>query len=98
LVDKVKAVMVREQTPATGCVATHGLTLAQAAALRLHTPWPLKVLDVPSDDIRCDLLIATPQAMMFWTPEHEQIWKSVQTLRRPSDNNEEIVILKRRSH
>lgn len=102
LMAKVRAVvsqtvLAHDVTP---CVATQGLTLAQAAALRLHTDWALRELDGPrhADALLCGWLVSTPEAVVFWAPEQIKDWHAIQTLRRPSDNNEELVIFKRNVH
>lgn len=95
LMAKVQAV-VAQQAPQPGdCMAIQGLTLAQAAALRLHTPWTLRPQGDESDNSHCTWLISTPQVTTFWRPDQAKQWQVVQILRRPSDNNEEVVVLKR---
>ena len=98
LVAKVQAAMA-QQAPQTGeCVAIQGLTLAQAAAFRLHTPWTLRGLDDKTTDLPCRWLLSTPETTTFWLPNETKDWRVVQTLRRPSDNNEEVVLLQRQTH
>ena len=99
LMAKVRAVVSPEgqvQEPPS-CVATQGLTLAQAAALRLHTDWTLKVWDGQGrpQAAQCAWLVSTPEAVVFWAPEQFKEWRAIQTLRRPSDNNEELAIFRR---
>lgn len=76
------------------CVASNGLTLAQAAAFRLHTDWHLQIDGEPGA-LACDWLLSRPEIIVFWSAEQTKNWQAMQTLRRPSDNNEEIVLLKR---
>ncbi len=88
LVTKLKTTV-----PSTSCVGTYGLTLAQAAALKLHGTWQLATL---ANSQACQWLISTPQALVFWAPIEAEQWQIVETMRRPSDNNEELVVLHRR--
>jgi 4-amino-4-deoxy-L-arabinose transferase-like glycosyltransferase len=88
LVTKLKATV-----PTTSCVDTYGLTLAQAAALKVHGPWQLAA---PGRGQACQWLISTPQALIFWAPVEADQWEVIETIRRPSDNNEELVVLRRR--
>jgi hypothetical protein len=85
----------------TDCVQVHGLTQGQLAAFQYHGHLRLKPLlpaaghaDDPS--AQCPWLIVDPEAL----PALEgspvlSAWTRVQTVRRPSDDNEDVVLWRR---
>jgi hypothetical protein len=93
LVVKVKS-MIGE----TDCVHYYGLTRAQGTAFEFHgqlTLRPLASKDEASDNAskRCAWLIVDTQALNTLPREMDMsAWVQHATVRRPSDNNEDIVL------
>lgn len=73
------------------CVAVHGLSPAQISAFRFHTPLDLRRL--PAD---CPWLLVDNDAVgSLSRTEAASLWEPVAKVRRPSDNNEDVVIFRR---
>ena len=95
LVSKVRSMM-----GATDCVHYFGLTKAQGAAFQFHGN--LKLLPVltraestASNASQCAWLIVDTQALAAFTQEVDaSAWTQHATVRRPSDNNEDIVLFR----
>ena len=95
LVNKVRSMM-----GATDCVHYFGLTKAQGAAFQFHGN--LKLLPVltraestASNASQCAWLIVDTQALAAFTQEVDAgAWTQHATVRRPSDNNEDIVLFR----
>ena len=95
LVNKVRSMM-----GATDCVHYFGLTKAQGAAFQFHGN--LKLLPVltraestASNASQCAWLIVDTQALAAFTQEVDaSAWTQHATVRRPSDNNEDIVLFR----
>ena len=95
LVNKVGSMM-----GTTDCVHYFGLTKAQGAAFQFHGK--LKLLPVatraekkPSIDSQCSWLIVDTQALATFNKEVDaSTWTQHATVRRPSDNNEDIVLFR----
>ncbi|MFM7025004.1 MAG: hypothetical protein ACKOWC_02945 [Limnohabitans sp.] len=86
LVRKIEAVI----GPAT-CVQATGLSNAQVAALMYHGKMPLRPADLPSAD--CPWLIADSEALPALAERLRHWgWQEVRRLRRPTDDNETLVI------
>ena len=98
LVNKVRSMM-----GATGCVHYYGLTKAQGAAFQFHGD--LKLLPVAtraestvSNASQCAWLIVDTQALEAFNREVDaSAWTQHATVRRPSDNNEDIVLFRAQS-
>lgn len=97
LVVKVKSMMGE-----TDCVHYYGLTRAQGAAFEFHGQLKLRPLtstDASTDNTskRCAWLIVDTQAMQNLPQEIDMnAWVQHATVRRPSDNNEDIVLFRSR--
>ncbi len=95
LVNKVRSMMGE-----TDCVHFFGLTKAQGAAFQFHGN--LKLLPVltraestASNASQCAWLIVDTQALAAFTQEVDAgAWTQHATVRRPSDNNEDIVLFR----
>ena len=95
LVNKVRSMM-----GATDCVHYYGLTKAQGAAFQFHGD--LKLLPVAtraestvSNASQCAWLIVDTQALEAFSKEVDaSAWTQHATVRRPSDNNEDIVLFR----
>jgi hypothetical protein len=95
LVNKVRSMM-----GATDCVHYYGLTKAQGAAFQFHGD--LKLLPVAtraestvSNASQCAWLIVDTQALEAFSKEVDaSAWIQHATVRRPSDNNEDIVLFR----
>lgn len=92
---------VRSLMDDTACVQYHGLTRAQGAAFEFHgklklLPVVTKTEELKSRPIACDWLIVDTQALGTLKKEVDlTAWQLHATVRRPSDNNEDIVLYKR---
>ena len=96
LVVKVRSMMGDVQ-----CVHYYGLTRAQGAAFEYHGK--LKLLPAPTiasgfttKNPECDWLIVDTQAINTLGKDlPNSMWQYQATVRRPSDNNEDIVLYKK---
>ena len=97
LVIKVKSMM-----GATDCVHYYGLTRAQGAAFEFHGQLklvPLNSIHSSSDKVSlsCAWLIVDTQAISTLSKEIDMsAWVQHATVRRPTDNNEDIVLYRNR--
>ena len=97
LVIKVKSMM-----GATDCVHYYGLTRAQGAAFEFHGQLklvPLNAIHSSSDkaSLSCAWLIVDTQAISTLSKEIDMsAWVQHATVRRPTDNNEDIVLYRNR--
>jgi hypothetical protein len=95
LVNKVRSMM-----GATDCVHYFGLTKAQGAAFQFHGQ--LKLIPIAThaekastDASQCAWLIVDTQALALFHKEVDaSAWTQHATVRRPSDNNEDIVLFR----
>ena len=91
---------VRSMMGATDCVHYYGLTKAQGAAFQFHGN--LKLIPVATRTEKnqteaspCPWLIVDTQALTSFTQEIDaSAWTQHATVRRPSDNNEDIVLFR----
>jgi 4-amino-4-deoxy-L-arabinose transferase-like glycosyltransferase len=87
LVGKVVAI-----TGSGVCVQTSGLTIAQASALRYHGHMQLQ--EATSANASCPwLLIGSDAPSTVRERVRQEDWQEVTRIRRPTDNNETLVIL-----
>ena len=92
---------VRDMIGSPHCVHYHGLTRAQGAAFEFHGQFKLQpsnqdVGNLNSQSASCDWLIVDTQAMGTLKQDVDMgPWQYQATVRRPSDNNEDIVLYKR---
>ena len=92
---------VRDLIGTPQCVHYHGLTRAQGAAFEFHGKFKLlpssKVMaNASSQAAPCDWLIVDTQALGTLKQDVDMTtWQYQATVRRPSDNNEDIVLYKR---
>ncbi len=85
---------VEAHIPVGVCVVPNGVSNSQWAALKLHGAWPL--VGLKSDKAQdCTWMVSTSRSIIFWPTGWEKEWVQVQTLARPADDNEDLVILKR---
>jgi hypothetical protein len=95
LVSKVRSMM-----GATDCVHYFGLTKAQGAAFQFHgnlklLPVATRAESTVSNASQCAWLIVDTQALAAFTQEVDaSAWTQHATVRRPSDNNEDIVLFR----
>ena len=95
LVNKVRSMM-----GATDCVHYFGLTKAQGAAFQFHgnlklLPVTTRAQSTVSNASQCAWLIVDTQALAAFTQEVDaSAWTQHATVRRPSDNNEDIVLFR----
>jgi len=95
LVNKVRSMM-----GATDCVHYHGLTKAQGAAFQFHgnlklIPIATRAENKSTDTSQCAWLIVDTQALATFNQEVDaSAWTQHATVRRPSDNNEDIVLFR----
>ena len=95
LVNKVRSMM-----GATDCVHYFGLTKAQGAAFQFHgnlklLPVATRAESTASNASQCAWLIVDTQALAAFTQEVDAgAWTQHATVRRPSDNNEDIVLFR----
>jgi len=95
LVNKVRSMM-----GATDCVHYFGLTKAQGAAFQFHGQ--LKLIPIAThadkastDASHCAWLVVDTQALALFHKEVDaSAWTQHATVRRPSDNNEDIVLFR----
>ncbi len=91
---------VRSMMGETNCVHFFGLTKAQGAAFQFHGN--LKLIPVPSRTEKnftaantCPWLIVDTQALLSFKQEVDaSTWTQHATVRRPTDNNEDIVLFR----
>jgi len=85
---------------ATDCVQYYGLTKAQGAAFEFHGGLKLHAVATPSekssaDSKQCAWLIVDTQALTSFSQEVDaSMWTQHATVRRPTDNNEDIVLFR----
>ena len=95
LVNKVRSMM-----GATDCVHYFGLTKAQGAAFQFHgqlklIPIATRADKASTDASHCAWLVVDTQALaMFHKEVDASAWTQHATVRRPSDNNEDIVLFR----
>jgi hypothetical protein len=95
LVNKVRSMM-----GATDCVHYHGLTKAQGAAFQFHgnlklIPIATRAENKSTDSSQCAWLIVDTQSLATFNQEVDASgWTQHATVRRPSDNNEDIVLFR----
>ena len=95
LVNKVRSMM-----GATDCVHYFGLTKAQGAAFQFHGQLKLIPIATRADKAsteasQCAWLIVDTQALALFHKEVDaSAWTQHATVRRPSDNNEDIVLFR----
>ena len=75
------------------CVNTHALTMSQGAAFGFHGPYRLIPLGTPKT-AACPWLIADHLAVAQQTPPASQ-WRERETIFRPTDDGEAIVVYER---
>jgi len=95
LVNKVRSMM-----GSTDCVQYYGLTKAQGAAFQFHgnlklIPIATRAQKTSSDASACAWLIVDTQALALFNKEVDaSAWTQHATVRRPSDNNEDLVLFR----
>ena len=95
LVNKVRSMM-----GATDCVHYFGLTKAQGAAFQFHgqlklIPIATRADKASTDTSHCAWLVVDTQALALFHKEVDaSAWTQHATVRRPSDNNEDIVLFR----
>jgi hypothetical protein len=91
---------VRSMMGDTECVHYYGLTKAQGAAFEFHGNFKLHPVVRPSNQLstdskQCAWLIVDTQALASLSQEvNVGLWTRHATVRRPSDNNEDIVLFR----
>jgi hypothetical protein len=94
-------VKVRSMMGDTQCVHFYGLTRAQGAAFEFHgqlhlKPLPNTLATTTSQPFECPWLIVDTQSMNALAKEVDlSSWTQHATVRRPTDNNEDIVLFRK---
>jgi hypothetical protein len=94
-------VKVRSMMGDTQCVHFYGLTKAQGAAFEFHgqlhlKPLPNILAQKTTQPSECPWLIVDTQSMNALAKEVDlSSWTQHATVRRPSDNNEDIVLFRK---
>jgi hypothetical protein len=79
---------------AHGCVEVHGLSQAQMAALQYHGSMALRPAGVPAS---CPWMVVDADAVQSASIAVDmRQWRSVATVARPSDSNDDLVLFRRR--
>ena len=100
-VQQIQGIMTQyEAHPApNACLLTYGLDMGQMTAFHYHGGFDIKPLEITTSDhqIACPWLLVDNDLR----PELNQVirlndWTRVRTIRRPSDNNEDVTLYHRR--
>jgi hypothetical protein len=77
-----------------GCVEVHGLSQAQLSALQYHGHMALRPAGVPAS---CPWMVIDADAVQSTSIAVDmRQWRSVATVARPSDSNDDLVLFRRR--
>jgi hypothetical protein len=97
-VSQIQSIMARTSSNAPTCLMAFGLDAGQMTAFRYHGGFEIKVLDGSSSPQHaiCDWLLIDND----FRPGLSQVvklneWKRIQTVRRPSDNDEDVILFHR---
>ena len=100
-VQQIQGVMVKQEAheARTGCLLSYGLDVGQMTAFHYHGGFDIKPIETTSDELQstCPWLLVDNDLR----PELASVvrlheWNRVRTIRRPSDNNEDVTLYHRR--
>jgi hypothetical protein len=99
-VDRVDAIMLQAQPQRPSCLMTYGLNMGQMTAFHFHGGYELEPLDDKTrpQHASCPWLLIDSELR----PELPMVirlneWTRVQTVHRPSDRNEDVILYQRKS-
>lgn len=100
-VQQIQGVMAKQEAheARTGCLLSYGLDVGQMTAFHYHGGFDIKPIETTSDELQstCPWLLVDNDLR----PELASVvrlheWNRVRTIRRPSDNNEDVTLYHRR--
>jgi 4-amino-4-deoxy-L-arabinose transferase-like glycosyltransferase len=86
---------VVETTGTQSCVQIYGLNPGQAAAFSYHGPLKLQLLTPEKQTATCPWLVVTVDAEKKLSSFNMSSWQFVTKVRRPSDDNEDVLLYRR---
>ena len=99
-VQQIQTVMTQQQRPnPSDCLMTYGLDMGQMTAFHYHGGFDIKPLDArhTQQQAACEwLLVDNDLRPELSTVVRLNEWTRVRTIRRPSDNNEDVTLYHRR--
>lgn len=100
-VERVQAIMSQHDTQTPSCMMTYGLNMGQMTAFHYHGGYALEPLDDKSrpQHASCPWLLIDSEMR----PELPLVirlteWQRIQTVRRPSDRDEDVILYHRKVH
>ena len=98
-VQQIKTIMAQHSASAPTCMMSYGLDVGQMTAFHYHGGFDIKPLDSAQapQHAACEWLLVDNDLR----PDLPQVarvneWKRIQTIRRPSDNDEDVTLYRRR--
>ena len=98
-VHQIKTIMAQHSASAPTCMMSYGLDVGQMTAFHYHGGFDIKPLDSAQapQHAACEWLLVDNDLR----PDLPQVarvneWKRIQTIRRPSDNDEDVTLYRRR--
>ena len=98
-VRQIQAIMAKHSTSPPTCMMSYGLDVGQMTAFHYHGGFDIKPLDSAEapQHAACEWLLVDNDLR----PDLPQVarvneWKRIQTIRRPSDNDEDVTLYRRR--
>lgn len=99
-VQQIQSIMAKHGNANTECMMTYGLDMGQMTAFHYHGGYQIESLNDQSKPQKaaCEWLLVDNDLR----PELDQVvrlneWRRIQTVRRPSDNNEDVTLYRRRT-
>ena len=99
-VERVDAIMAQQDAQRPSCLMTYGLNMGQMTAFHFHGGYALEPLDDkthPQKALCPWLLIDSELRPELPTVIRLNDWTRIQTVRRPSDRNEDVILYQRKS-
>ena len=99
-VERVDAIMAQQDVQRPSCLMTYGLNMGQMTAFHFHGGYALEPLDDkthPQKALCPWLLIDSELRPELPTVIRLNDWTRIQTVRRPSDRNEDVILYQRKS-
>ena len=99
-VERVDAIMAQQDAQRPSCLMTYGLNMGQMTAFHFHGGYALEPLDDkthPQKALCPWLLIDSEMRPELPSVIRLNDWTRIQTVRRPSDRNEDVIIYQRKS-
>ncbi len=98
-ISQIQTIMAKHHTQPVSCMMTYGLNVGQMTAFKYHGGFRIESLNDKTRPQKadCEWLLVDNDLR----PELSQVvrledWRRVQTIRRPSDNNEDVTLYHRR--